>query len=106
MRNGELEQAWTKRVSAIGEFIEAVGNGRGTTGLPGGVVTRVTLRYPTEDRPEALVVVKVSAEDGDHVGFVGGLDIGTALLTWRAKDGVKGLKWREDRPWSGSSGGR
>ena len=101
MRDGELEQVWTKRVSAIGEFMESIGKGRGVTGVPQGRVTRVTLRYPTEDRPEALVVVKVSGKDGDVVGFVGGLDVGTALLTWRAKDGAQGLKWRVDRPWSG-----
>lgn len=101
MRNADLEKEWTKRVGAIGEFIEAVGKGRGVTGLPGGQVTRVTLRYPTEERPEALVVVKASGEGGDSVGFVGGLDIGAALLTWRAKDASKGLKWRADRPWEG-----
>lgn len=99
MRSEELEQRWMKRVQRIGEFIESLGDGRGAKGVEGGVVDRITIRYPSREDPEAFVVVKVRAPGGKVVGFVGGLDVGAALLTWRAKDGAQGLKWREDRPW-------
>lgn len=99
MRDAEREARWLKRAQGIGEFLEATGEGRGAKGVEGGRVVRLTIRYPTGDNPEVLLVVKVQGKGGDFVGFVGGLDVGTAVLTWRAKDGGKGLKWREDRPW-------
>jgi hypothetical protein len=104
VRDVEREAIWDKRVRAVGEFIEAIGGGRGTTGLRGGSVTRITIRCPSREEPEALLVVKATGEDGDVVAFVGGLDVSTALLTWRAKDGSKGLKWRADKPWSEREG--
>lgn len=102
MRDVEREAVWGKRVAAIGEFIEALGSGRGVTGVDGGTLVRVTIRCPTKESPEALLVVKVSGTEGDKVGFVGALDVGTALLMWRARDGAAGLKWRPDRPWPGA----
>lgn len=100
MRDATREQEWTKRVAAIGEFMESVGHGKGATGVRGGAVTGITIRCATVDRPEVLLIVKAMGEDGAVVGFVGALDLGTAILTWRARDGAKGLRWREDRPWT------
>jgi hypothetical protein len=101
MRNVDLEQRWQKRVAAIGQFIESIEEGHGARGIEEGRVTRITIRFPSEEEPEALVVVKASSPNGDAVGFVGGMDVGAAILTWRAKDARGGLKWREDKPWGG-----
>ncbi len=104
-RDTSAEARLATRNRRIGEWLEAVENGRGGQGIEDGVVTRVTIRLPTREDPEALLVVKVTAPDGDHIGFVGGLGVNEALLTWRARDASRGLKWRADVPWKERQGG-
>jgi len=99
MRNINAEDRVNRMNRRIGEFIQGLTEGRGAQGVPGGAVVRITARLPTEDSPEALLVVKATSEVGDHVAFVGGLDLTQAFLTWAAKDRGTGLKWREDVPW-------
>lgn len=99
MRRVDAEKQLDARNRRIGEFLAAIGQGLGAKGILEGVVTRVTVRFPTESQPEALLVVKVTGSQGDFVGFVGGLDVVQAILVWRAKETAEGLKWREDVPW-------
>lgn len=100
MRDVDLEAEYVRRCARVGEFLTGLGRGMGAQGIEGGVVTRVNIRLPTDDQPDTLLVVKVSGDAGAFIGFVGGLDIGTAVLAWRAKDGAAGLKWRVDVPWA------
>ena len=102
MRQVDAEAREEQRNRRVGEFVQALTQGRGATGVPGGRVTRITMRLPTEASPETLLVVKAIGDDGDVVAFVGGLDVVQALLTWRARDRKDGLKWREDKPWGGT----
>lgn len=104
MRDSQAEAQLGKANRRVGEFIKALTEGRGATGVDEGVVTRITIRLPTRDEPEVLLVVKASGTQGDFVGFVGGLDVAQALLVWSAKDQTKGLKWRVDVPWAERSG--
>lgn len=99
MRNADAEARENTRNRRVGEFIQAVTDGQGAAGLETGRVSRITMRLPSRDDPEALVVVKASGEGGDFVAFIGGLDLVQALLTWAAKDQGKGLRWRVDIPW-------
>lgn len=105
MRNEERERTWDKRMQRIGQWIQALSSGRGTNGLPGGELTGLTVRLPTADRPETLIVIRAAALGKRYVAFCGALELSDALLTWRAKDGAKGVKWREDVPWEERGGG-
>lgn len=100
----EVEARERKVNERIGEFLRALERGQGTQGLEDAVITRLTIRFPTEQQPEALLVVKATAGGQEFVGFIGGLDVGQAMLMWRARDGQRGVKWREDVPW-GQRGG-
>lgn len=100
MRSMELERAWEKRVQRLGQWIEAVGQGLGAKELEGAVLTGINIRLPTPDRPETLLVIKAQKGDKRYVAFCGALELSDALLAWRAKEGARGIKWREDRPWA------
>jgi hypothetical protein len=105
VRNIKAEEVLARKHRRVGEFLERLSYGGGAKGVPGGTVTRITIRLPTDDQPEVFVVVKVAGDEGDFVGFVGALDVVQALLTWMAKDASKGLKWRPDVPWAERAGG-
>ncbi|MCK4626632.1 MAG: hypothetical protein KAV00_15040 [Phycisphaerae bacterium] len=104
MRKADAEARVNAANRRVGEFLQALTQGRGASGILEGRVTRVTVMMPSEDRPEALLVVKATGDLGDRVAFVGGLDVVQAILVWAAKDSSKGLKWREDLPWSERKG--
>lgn len=106
VRNVERERAWDKRMVRIGLWIEALAYGSGTNGLPDGKLTGLTIRLPTGDRPETLIVIRACSGGQDYVAFCGALELSDALLTWRAKDGAKGVRWRVDEPWGDQATGR
>lgn len=99
MRDVSGEARLEKKHRRCGEFLAALTEGRGAEGVPDGTLTRITIRLPSEDDPETLWVVKATGSTGDKVAFIGGLDLCQALLTWAAKSGGKGLRWRDDIPW-------
>jgi len=99
-RNADAEERLNAINRRAGEWLAAVAEGRGCQGLTGAQVTDIRVRFPTRENPETLLVVKARTANEKYIGFVGGLDVVQALLTWRAKDGGKGLKWRVDIPWS------
>lgn len=100
MRNADREAVWNKTNRRIGEWVEVLDWERELKGLEGGVMDSVFIRLPSEDRPEALLVLKAHVGEQRYVSFAGALTVGQALLTWRAKAMGTGLKWREDVPWS------
>lgn len=104
MRQVSAEEREGKRNRRVGEFIQALTEGRGAAGIVDGVVTGVSVRLPTAADPGVLVVVRAEGAPGKRVGFVGGLDVTQAVLTWMAKDAGPGLKWREDVPWGDREG--
>lgn len=99
MRNAGAEERLNRKNRRVGEFLDAIARGLEPRGLEGAQVVRINIRLATQLSPEALVVVKAVSENGRHIGFVGGLDIVQALLTWRAKEAGPGLRWREDVPY-------
>lgn len=99
MRQISVEEALEKKYARVGEFLQALTQGRGAEGILEGFVTGISIRLPSTDEPECLLVVKGAGVGGKYVAFVGGLDVVQAVLIWRAKAGAKGLKWREDVPW-------
>lgn len=99
MRKLDAEERVNRRNRRTGEFIQALTEGRGAQGLQEGKVTGISVRLPTDESPEAFLVVKATGQDGDKVGFVGGLDLVQAILVWAAKDARGGLKWRKDVPY-------
>lgn len=100
MRKQELERAWEKRVQAIGEFVEALDNGRGCGGLEEGLITSVQAHLERPDEAGVLLVIKARTGQGKFISFVGGRTLAEAVLTWRQKDMARRMKWREDTPWS------
>lgn len=99
MRKIDAEARVNTANRRVGEFLQGLTEGRGAEGVEDGKVTRLTIRLPTEDQPEALLVVKAEGSGGAFVAFVGGLGVCQALLVWGAKDRAGGLRWREDVPW-------
>lgn len=104
MRKPGAEERLNKINRRVGELFDRVAQGGPVKGLEEGRLTRLQMRLPTETQPEALLIVKATSAQGDHIAFIGGLDIVQALLTWRAKVMGPGLPWREDIPW-GERGG-
>lgn len=98
-RNADAEARLNAVNRRVGEWLTAVSEGRGCEGVEGGAVTDIRIRLASRENPEVLLIVKAEAAGGRYIGFVGGLDAVQALLTWRAKDAGKGLKWRVDVPW-------
>lgn len=101
MRSADLEREWTARMVQVAEMLVMLDNGRGARSLEGGEVTSVRILLPGPDRSDVLVIVKASKEGASWVGFVGGLDLATAMRTWRKKELAEGLRFREDVPWQG-----
>ena len=99
MRNAELEARWTRRLLRAGEFLESLDEGRGLTGLKDAVLDEVRMQYRGGVGGEVFLIVKAHTPAGEHVAFCGALGGIDAVLTWRGKDGKKGLKWRIDTPW-------
>lgn len=73
--------------------------GRGCKALDEGVVTSIRVLLPGGGRGDVLVVVKARRGDENYVGFVGGPDLVTALLTWKKKEIGEGLRFRREVPW-------
>lgn len=99
MRNVDAEASDEKRYVRIGEFVDRLGGRAGVESLEGGVLKSVRVRFPTEEDPSALLIVRASAEEGERIAFIGAYGCGDAILAWRAKDKAGRMKWREDVPW-------
>ena len=99
MRSAEAEKRLAAVHRRVGELLDGIDQGMPLKGIEEGRVTRITLRLPTEESPEALLIVKAVVGEDKRIAFIGGLGIIQALLTWRAKEGGPGLKWRADVPW-------
>ena len=104
MRNVDKERDWAKRLQRIGEWVEHLEKGLHPGGLEDGRVKEVRALLNTRDMGDTLLVIKAHDEAGDWVAFVGGRNLAEALLTWRQREGAKGLKWKEDRPWGERQG--
>lgn len=99
MRKQAIEAAWQKRLVRVGEFLEAIEEGRGTEGLEDARVLEVRILTNQRDAGDTLLVIKAREGDQQYVAFVGARNVGEAILTWRQRAGKKGLKWRPDKPW-------
>lgn len=99
VRDVEAEARRAKRHARIGEFVCALSQGAGTRGLAEGVLVSVKARFPTEEEPSTLLVVRARSEEGAVIAFVGAYSLGDALLAWRARVSAGSMKWREDVPW-------
>lgn len=99
MRSVDREQEWAKRLARVGEWVEAIEDGRGAEGLEGAEVQEVRIKLNTREEGDTLIVVKATDGVRDFVAFVGALTASEALLTWRKRSMTTGLRWREDKPW-------
>lgn len=99
MRDVDAEAAQEKREGRIGRFIQQLSEGGGLGGLEEGELRGLTIRFPTEEDPTALVVIRAAGAAGRRVAFIGAYRLGDALLAWRKRSQVGRMKWREDVPW-------
>lgn len=105
MRRQDDEERTNKANRRAGEWLEALLDGRGVQGLAEGVLRDVRFKLPQEDDPMVLMIVRATDTTGRRVAFVGAGSVGQALLAWRKLDTGEGLRWREDKPWSGTGRG-
>ena len=83
----------------MASMLEMLDEGKGCKAIEGGMVTSVRMLLPAGDRTDVLLVVKASKGPESYIGFVGGLDVMTAMLTWLKKEQGAGLAFRADVPW-------
>lgn len=99
MRAVDREAVWLKAMQRIGEFVESLGQ-LPVKGVPEDTELKgFNVRLPTEERPDALIVLKASGEGGAFVAFMGGLTLAQAILGWRAEHVAGKIRWRVDVPW-------
>lgn len=98
-RHGEADERWEKRLRAIGMAVELVTRCTEPGGNRTFVLTEVRAQLDADHGTGVLLIVKGEGDTGKIVGFVGGADLGTALLTLKKKLAVGAVRWREDRPW-------
>lgn len=101
MRAQEDEARLDKRNRRAGEWLAALEVGRGLAGLTDGALWDIRFKLPQEEDPMVLMVVRATDAAGKRVAFMGAGTVVGALLAWRKLDGGAGLKWREDKPWTG-----
>lgn len=98
MRAADREAEWLKSMQRVGEFL-TLWDRPGGPGLPEGTeLEGLSIKFPSGDRTDTLIILKASGDVGRFVGFMGGLTLTQALLTWRAKALKDVVKWREDVP--------
>lgn len=108
MNKREFEDRWEGHLRALGMAIARVS--RHVEGGPGEgpVLTDLRFNLEADNRTSVLIVVKARGPAGGLIGFVGGPDLGTAVLSLAKKLSRGALKWREDLPWEerrGAPGG-
>jgi len=101
VRQAENEERLNKADRRTGEWLRAIGQGRGRAGLEGAELVDIRFKLPREEDPMVLMVVRARVGVEKYVAFVGAGSVGQALLAWRKLDEGKGLKWRVDVPWDG-----
>lgn len=99
MRKVDAEAKWMRRLENIGSMVEMLDSEQGCKALAGSVLVEVKVLCDQERRGDVLVIVTARVGDEKYVGFCGGPDIGTALLTWRKKEGGEGLSFRKHVPY-------
>ncbi len=103
MRMADREAAWEKRLVRIAEWLEASESGELGAGAEGVQVLEVRMLLNAREAGDTLLVLKGCRAGEPVVAFVGALNVGQAVLTWRQKTRAGKLKWREDRPWPRST---
>lgn len=99
MRDAAQEAKEERKCKRVGAFIRALREGAGVRSLPEGVLTSVKVRFPTEEEPSTLLVVRASSGEGPRIAFIGAYDVGDALLAWMKRDEGQRMRWRKDLPW-------
>lgn len=98
MRDAELDKLWMKKLGAVAHAVMAIDAGAMCKAIEGGYLVSIKVLFPVAGRLDCLVVAKAATASEDYVGFVGGPDLATTLLTWRKKEAGEGLRFRVDEP--------
>lgn len=93
------DDAWEKRLRAIGIAVAGLDRMAESGESQGVVLEKVKVNLVADSGTSVLVVLVGRLEGREVVSFVGGYDMGTALLTLRKKVQEGALKWRESRPY-------
>lgn len=99
MNKHELEEIWEKRLRSLGMAIAQIGRHTADGSAEGPELTELRFQLEADNRTSVLLVVKARGQESDLVGFVGGPDLPSALLSLGKKLAAGAIKWREDRPW-------
>lgn len=99
MGRSEADDRFEKLLRAVGYAVLTLEKYADQRRHPGLVLDGVRLILDADNRTNVLAVVTASRGDEALVGFVGGLDVSSVLISIRkALDGGT-LKWRADVPW-------
>lgn len=63
-------------------------------------IREIRIKLDADNRTSVLVILKALRGDDQLVGFVGGHDLGTAIIATAKKVQADAVRWRVDRPWS------
>lgn len=100
-RKGESDERFERLLRALGYAVLKLQKRNGTPDAQGVRLTEIRFKLDADNRTSVLVILKGDGGDGPVVGFAGGPDMETAVLSAAAKIEGGGVRWREDRPWPG-----
>lgn len=100
MSHKDRGEEWDKRVRAVGFALlrlerHAVGGQAEDVEL-----TEVRFKLDADNRTSVLGILKGVRDGASLVGFVGGPDLTSTVLSAGKKLAAGAVRWREDRPWS------
>lgn len=96
----DYDERFEKQVRALGFAVLNLQKANEKPGEDGSRITDIRFKLDADSRTSVLVVIKAESEGDAVVGFAGGPDLATAILSTGSKLARGVMKWREDRPWA------
>lgn len=98
-RQSGADARFEKRLRALGFAVVGLQNAHDRVKDEGVRLTDLRFKLDADNRTSVLVILKGEGGEGPLVGFTGGLDLETAVLSAWGKVKAKTVHWRIDRPW-------
>lgn len=101
MGRSEADARWERLLRALGLAVLTLQKHAGDGTVGDVALTEIRFRLDADNRTSVLVILKGYGQDGLRVGFVGALDLESAVIAAAKALAAGVVRWREDRPYSG-----
>lgn len=102
MGQSEGDKNWERVLRATGVAIQRLMRHTEAGAAAGPSLTEVRFKLEADEGTSVLAVLKARGQKGDLVGFVGGTDLASTILSIAKKLQHDKVRWRVDRPWGES----